>query len=67
MTTASITMLPEITAKVRPPRALAVPYALGYPFGLPGVQDVQRSVLRALLSLCRRDDVPLLESFKPNE
>jgi hypothetical protein len=59
-------MLPEITCKVRPPRALAVPYALGYPFGLPGVSNVQRSVLRALLSLCQHDDVPLLENFKPN-
>jgi hypothetical protein len=59
-------MLPEITGKVQPPRALAVPYALGYPFGLPGVPEVQRSVLRALLSLCQRDDVPLLENFKPN-
>ncbi len=59
-------MLPEITCKVQPPRALAVPYALGYPFGLPAVADVQRSVLRALLSLCKRNDVPLLENFKPN-
>ncbi len=59
-------MLPEITRKVQPPRALAVPYALGYPFGLPSVPDVQRCVLRALLSLCQRDDVPLLENFKLN-
>jgi hypothetical protein len=59
-------MLPELTRKVQPPRALAVPYALGYPFGLPSVPDLQRSVLRALLSLCQRDDVPLLENFKSN-
>lgn len=66
ITTASITMLPEITRKVRPPRALAASYALGYPLGQPGAPDVKRSILRALLSLCRRDDVPLLEDFKPD-
>jgi D-proline reductase (dithiol) PrdB len=63
MTTASVTMLPEITRKVRPPRALAVPYPLGYPLGMPVRPGVQRSVLRALLSLCQRDDLPLIESF----
>jgi hypothetical protein len=61
ITTASITMLPEITRRLRPPRALAVPYALGYPLGVPAAPDVQLSILRPLLSLCRRNDVPLLE------
>jgi hypothetical protein len=59
-------MLPEVTRRVRPPRALAVPYPLGYPLGAPGAPDVQLSVLRTLLSLCQRDDVPLLEDFDPN-
>lgn len=59
-------MLREVTRKVRPPRALAVPYPLGYPFGIPLAPGVQLSVLRALLSLCRRDDVPLIENFDPD-
>ena len=59
-------MLPEITRKVRPPRALAVPFPLGYPLGVPVAPRVQLSVLRALVSLCQRDDVPLLENFDPD-
>jgi hypothetical protein len=59
--TASITMLPEITARVRAPRALAVPYPLGYPLGLPDDAELQRGVLLALLRLCLRGDVPLLD------
>ncbi len=58
--TASLTMLPEITRKVRPPRALAVPYPLGYPLGAADDPATQRRVLLALLGLCSRTDVPVL-------
>lgn len=61
--TASVTMMREITAKVRPPRALEVPYPLGYPFGEPGVAETQHTVLRRLLSLLSRTDVPVLEQL----
>ncbi len=59
--TASITNLPEITAKIRPPRALDVSYALGFPFGEPNRPEVQRGILEALLALTNRQDVPVLE------
>lgn len=59
--TASITMLPEITAKVGPPRALGVPYPLGFPLGAPGDAVLQLRILRRLLATTRRIDVPLLE------
>lgn len=58
--TASITMLPEITAKVGPPRAIAVPYPLGFPLGAPTDASLQTRILRQLLAACRRDDVPFL-------
>ena len=58
--TASITMLPEVTAAVGPPRALSVPYPLGYPLGRPGDPVGQLRVLRQLLRLVLRDDVPVL-------
>ncbi len=61
--TASISLLPEITSKVRPPRALEVPYPLGYPFGRPNDPSLQRRILRALLSLTSREDLPLVEAF----
>jgi len=41
----------------RPPRAVAAPFALGYPLGKPDAPELQRRVLRALLSLCASTDV----------
>ena len=54
-------MLPEITRKVRPPRALSVPWPLGFPLGEPGEPASQRKALGALLALLLRTDVPVLE------
>jgi hypothetical protein len=61
--TASITMLPDITRKIRPPRALAVPYPLGFPLGEADNPVLQTEVLLALMALLDRDDVPVLEEF----
>ena len=61
--TASITMLPDITRKIRPPRALAVSYPLGFPLGEANNPDLQTDVLQALMDLLDRDDVPVLEEF----
>lgn len=61
--TASITMLPEITAAVRPPRALSVPWDLGFPLGAPDDPDGQRTVVRRLLALCTRAEVPFIEAL----
>ena len=61
--TASITMLPNITRKIRPPRALAVPYPLGFPLGEATNPGLQTEVLLALMDLLNRDDVPVLEEF----
>lgn len=63
--TASITLLPAVTRKIRPPRALAVPYPLGFPLGEAGNPGLQRSILHALLALLERTDVPVLETFRP--
>jgi hypothetical protein len=61
--TASITMLPEVTGKVRPPRALAVPWPLGFPLGAPDDAALQTRVLLALMDLLPRADLPVLERF----
>ncbi|MEO8841460.1 MAG: hypothetical protein ABI591_33495 [Kofleriaceae bacterium] len=60
-----MTMLPEITERVRPPRALSVPYPLGYPLGAANDAVLQRRVLRALLAQCDRHDVPSIAVFDP--
>ena len=61
--TASITMLTKITEKIRPPRALAVPYLLGFPLGVANDPELQTKILRQLLALVERNDVPVLEKF----
>ena len=62
--TASITMLAEITEKIRPPRALSVPYPLGFPLGEANNPELQTEVLRQLLALLERNDVPVLEDLR---
>ena len=62
--TASITLLEGITRKIRPPRALAVPYPLGFPLGEAHNADLQTTILRALLALLERTDVPILETYE---
>ena len=61
----SITMLATITAKIRPPRALSVPYELGFPLGEANNPTLQTEVLRQLLALLQRNDVPVLEELRP--
>ncbi len=56
-------MLPEVTAAVRPPRALSVPWELGFPLGKPDDKDGQRTVVRRLLALCTRGEVPFIEEL----
>lgn len=51
------------TERIRPPRALWVPFPLGRPFGAPGDPAFQRDVLRALLALLERPAGPVLEDF----
>jgi len=63
--TASITLLEGVTRKIRPPRALSVPYPLGFPLGEPDNAELQTSILRALLALVDRTDVPVLETLSP--
>ena len=63
--TTSVTMLREITEKVGTPRALAVPFALGYPLGRPHDAELQTKVVRqALALLARAGEAPVLENLE---
>jgi hypothetical protein len=64
ITTVSLSLLREITEKIRPPRALFVPFPLGYPLGRPHDADLQTRIMRAAFALLERNDVPVLEEFK---
>ena len=62
--TTVVALIKEHAVAVRPPRALAVPFMLGRPFGAPDAPALQRAVLVAALGLLERTDGPvILESF----
>ena len=47
----SVTVAPDVTAHVKPPRAVFVPFRMGHHFGVPFHTEVQRQVIRAALDL----------------
>jgi len=64
ITTVCVILLREIAEKVRPPRALSVPFRHGFPLGAPHDAVLQRNVIEAALSLLVRNDVPLIEELR---
>jgi len=63
--TVSLSLLREITEKIRPPRALFVPFPLGYPLGEAHNVELQTRIIRAALALPPRTDTPVLEAYAP--
>lgn len=49
--TVTLSLLREVTEKVRPPRALFVPFPHGYPLGEPDRPDLQHAIVKAALNL----------------
>ena len=64
ISTVSISLLREVTATIRPPRALSVPFPFGSPLGEPNNRVLQQSVIAAALALLTRNDLPVLEDFQ---
>jgi hypothetical protein len=62
-----ISLIRDHSARMKPPRALSVPFQLGRPFGAPEAPDFQRRVLRSALALLERSDGPILEDFPEPE
>ena len=62
--TVSVTVCKELTAKVRPPRALFVDRPFGYPLGAPSDAGLHTSIILAALSLLQRQvGEPLIVDF----
>lgn len=61
--TASISMVREHSLKVKPPRALFVPFPFGYALGRPDDPALQHRVLRAALDLLAEPAGPVLRDF----
>jgi hypothetical protein len=51
ISTVAIQLLREVAQRVRPPRALSVPFRHGYPLDAPGEPGRQRAVLEAALAI----------------
>ena len=67
LSTVSVSLVREHTAKVKPPRALFVPFPFGYALGKPGDPALQHRVLAAALALLERPAGPVLEDFPEEE
>lgn len=61
--TVSVTLVREFTEKVRPPRALWVPFPFGRPLGAPGNAKVQRQVIERALALVSAPSGPVIAEF----
>ena len=56
--TVAIVLLREIAEAVRPPRALSVPFPLGYPLGKPNDPELQRAVMMQAFALLGSEGPP---------
>lgn len=63
LSTVQISLVRELTEKVRPPRALFCPFPYGLAFGKPGDPAFQHRVLARAFGLLERPGGPVLEEF----
>ena len=64
--TLALQLLREVAERVRPPRALFVPFRHGYPLDRPDDAERQHAVIEAALQLLERNEPggPLLEDYR---
>lgn len=58
ISTVTISLLREVTEKVKPARALEVPYGFGYPLGRANDVELQHQIVNAALKMIERVEVP---------
>ncbi|MBN1571885.1 MAG: hypothetical protein JW984_01675 [Deltaproteobacteria bacterium] len=61
--TTMISLVREHTEKMKPPRALWVPFELGRPIGAPNNREFQMKVLTSVLKLLEAKEGPILVDF----
>ena len=68
ITTVIINLLREVAEKVRPPRALFVPFPHGYPLDTPDNPERQHAVIEAALRLLEDTSLspPALVDYQPS-
>ncbi len=64
--TVCLSLLREVSEKVKPPRTLFVPFPMGYPLGKPHDPAIQLAVIEAALRLLSLSGpLPILSDFEP--
>lgn len=64
--TVTLSMLEEVTRKVKPPRTLLVPFGWGQPLGPPGEAELHRRVARAALAMLEEGGAgPAVRELEP--
>lgn len=58
LSTVTLSLFPDVTRRVRPPRALAVSFGSGHPFGGPGRPHIHQETLAQALRLVETADSP---------
>jgi hypothetical protein len=67
LTTLTLAMVREHAEKVKPPRALFVPFPFGYALGKPNDPALQHRVIGSAIALLQRGQGPVLEDFPEEE
>ena len=67
LTTLTISMVREHTVKVKPPRALFVPFPFGYALGKPNDPSLQPRVIAGAFELLQQPAGPVLADFPEEE
>jgi hypothetical protein len=67
ISTVALVLLRSVAERVRPPRALALPFRHGYPLDAPDQPERQHAVIEAALRLLETDAPhgPLLVDYEP--
>ena len=67
VSTVALQLLRNVAERVRPPRALFVPFRHGYPLGEPNAPARQHAVIEAALQMLENPDLtpPALVDYEP--
>jgi hypothetical protein len=63
--TVSLSLLREVTKKVRPPRAMFVPFPHGFTLGRPHGAELQHQIIREAFKLLELMELPVFEEYRP--
>lgn len=67
LVTVSLAMVREHAEKIKPPRALFVPYPFGFALGKPNDAELQHRIIAAALELVEKPQGPILTDFPDEE